>query len=142
MYHVSHSAVKNGVSFPTILLAEDDGELRDCLLQDLRHEGYFVLLAQGGPEAIGVARLHSRPIQLMLTAESVDGRALAATLKQYRPKMQVLFVSRFPAKRTQDSLTADTVLAKVRELLRPPRDHTLETPQNRKLPARAASAGA
>jgi CheY-like chemotaxis protein len=110
-----------GMNFPTILLAVDDDQLRAFLLTELKYRGYLVLQAQDGPEAVEIVRLHSRPIQLMLTAESVDARALAATLKKYRPDMRVLFVARYVDKEAPNSLTAGTALAAVLQLLNPPR---------------------
>ena len=110
----------NEHSYPTILVAEDDDVVQSTLVQELRHEGYFVLVAHDGPEAIEIARVHSRPIQILLTVESRDGRTLAATLKQYRPNMRSLFITRWADDEAEDLLRSDSALLKVRELLKPP----------------------
>src|SRR4051812_42639056 len=83
----------NGLSFPTILVAEHDDGVRSPLVRHLQHQGYFVLVAHDPAEALEITRLHSRPIHLLLAEDGLDGRTLASTLKQYRPNMQVLFVT-------------------------------------------------
>ena len=110
----------NGLSFPTILVAENDDGVRSALVRDLQHLGYFVLAAQDSTEAVEIVRLHSRPIHLMLTDEGLDGRALAATLKQYRPHMLVLFITRYANGEGPDALGAEITVSRVQELLDPP----------------------
>ena len=118
-------------SFPTILVAEHDDGVPGWLVRSLQHEGYFVLVAQRGPEAIEIARVHSRPIHLMLTDDSIDSRTLAATVKQYRSDMRVLFIARCAREDDPDLLTSDTALARVRELLDIPRNSATELAQDR-----------
>lgn len=78
---------------PTILMTEHSSRLRTTLVQLLEHQGYLVLQAQDEDEALQIARVHSRPIQLMLATESLDDRTLAAKIKMYRPGMDVLFLA-------------------------------------------------
>lgn len=111
----------NSLSFPTILVAELDGESRDWLVSRLRQQGYFVLEARDDGEALELVKIHSRPIHLMLTGGGPNARNLAAVLKPYRPKMCVLFVSRSPNERTPDLLPPGMVLDKVQEIIKAPR---------------------
>jgi DNA-binding response OmpR family regulator len=98
--------------FPTILLAEDDNELRKALAHSLRQYGYLVLEAHDGPSALCIARIHSRPIHLLLMDVDIDSHT-SASLRQYRPEMSVLYITRHPHEALQDALDKETVLAKV-----------------------------
>jgi len=106
-------------NLPTILVADQDGATRDQLVQDLRHQGYFVLVAEDETEALEIVRVHSRAIHLLITAESLNGRTLATTLKQYRPKMRALFVTRYSEGIRPDLVRLEAVVASVRECLKP-----------------------
>jgi CheY-like chemotaxis protein len=110
----------NGRAFPTILVAEDHDLVMDSLVRDLQQEGYMVLVAHDGFEAIQIARFHSRPIHLMLTDDSEVGRFLAAELKQYRPKTHVVFITRDTRGNDPDFVKSDAAVAKVRRLVKPP----------------------
>ena len=103
--------------FPTILLAEDDNELRNALAHSLRQNGYLVLEAHDGPSALGIARIHSRPIHLLLIDVDMDDHT-SAFLKQHRPEMSVLYITRHPHEALHDALDQETVLAKVREFFK------------------------
>jgi CheY-like chemotaxis protein len=110
----------NGLSFPTILVAEHDDKVRNPLVRHLQHQGYFVLVAHDATEALEITRVHSRPIHLFLTGEGLDGRTLASTLKLYRPSMHVLFVSRCVQLDLTDVGKTDTTLEQVRQCVQPP----------------------
>ena len=110
----------NGLCFPTILVAEHDNDVRSPLVRHLQQQGYFVLIAHDANEALEIARVHSRPIHLLLADESLDGRSLAATLKQYRPNMHVLFITWGGPLDPLDTERTDPTLAKVRECVKPP----------------------
>jgi two-component system cell cycle sensor histidine kinase/response regulator CckA len=80
----------------TILLVEDDDRVRDlarCILQD---QGYTVLEARGGQEALTVSVHHPGPIHLLLAdvmMPGMSGKALAEQLTRARPDLKVLFMS-------------------------------------------------
>jgi DNA-binding response OmpR family regulator len=69
------------------LVAEEDDELRSALSNSLRQDGYLVLEAHDVPSVLGIARVHSRPIHLLLIDVSIDNHTLAALRKPYRPEM-------------------------------------------------------
>jgi PAS domain S-box-containing protein len=80
----------------TVLVVEDEKELRDLAVELLAKQGYQVLSAANGTDAMRVAEAHPGPIHLMLTdvvMPGITGRALAALLKPLRPEMKVLFMS-------------------------------------------------
>jgi len=107
-------------SFPTVLVVESDDALRATLLRDLRDLGYLVLAGRSEPEAVEIARVHSRPIHVLLTDDGESGLALAATLHQYRPQMRVVFLTRYAAACADGGSKSDLAVAKVRDLLEPP----------------------
>ena len=107
--------------FPTVLVAGGSNGVRELLTFNLKAQGYFVLEARDEAEALEVVRTHSRPIQLMLTDGSPDGRALASTVKQYRRQIRVVFVAANATDESGDLFSPAQTLTKVRELLSPPR---------------------
>jgi two-component system cell cycle sensor histidine kinase/response regulator CckA len=80
----------------TILLVEDDEAVRDLTRRTLVGQGYRVLEAANGTEALRLAAEHQGPLDLLLTdivMPGIGGRALAETLGASRPGTAVLFVS-------------------------------------------------
>jgi two-component system, cell cycle sensor histidine kinase and response regulator CckA len=79
----------------TVLLAEDEAAIRESTREFLRLNGYIVLEARNGMEALA-ARDYKGPIQLMITdvvMPQMSGAKLAEDLAAERPQMKVLFVS-------------------------------------------------
>jgi two-component system cell cycle sensor histidine kinase/response regulator CckA len=111
----------------TILLVEDDEQVREANSTILRRSGYHVLVAPNGSEALSVSADHAEPIHLLLSdvvMPGMGGRDLAARIVEQRPDVKVLFVSGY----TQDAfvagagflqkpITPDALLRKVRGLL-------------------------
>ena len=80
----------------TLLLAEDEVAVRQSEKEFLDANGYTVLEARDGEEALRVARNYSGNIHLMITdvvMPSMGGVKLAEQLSRERPEMKVLFVS-------------------------------------------------
>jgi two-component system cell cycle sensor histidine kinase/response regulator CckA len=80
----------------TVLLVEDETSLREMLREVLETNGYSVLGARDGAEALQMAAAHSGPIQLMVTdviMPGMTGPRLADLFAPTRPGMKVLFVS-------------------------------------------------
>jgi len=83
----------------TILLVEDQDGIRDMVLEFLERQGYTVLQAMNGHEAVTLAAAHELPIDLLITdivMPKIGGRELARMLSESRPHMKVLFMSGFP----------------------------------------------
>ncbi|MEW6753088.1 MAG: ATP-binding protein [Candidatus Latescibacterota bacterium] len=80
----------------TVLVVEDQPELRRLVVLTLRTEGYRVLEAADGRQAVLAARRHREPIHLLLTdlvMPGLNGRQLAETLPALQPDIRVLFMS-------------------------------------------------
>ena len=80
----------------TILLVEDDPELRALGIEVLQASGYTVLEAREGNEALLVMERHPGPLHLLVTdvvMPRMGGRALAERLASLRPELRVLFMS-------------------------------------------------
>jgi PAS domain S-box-containing protein len=80
----------------TILLVEDEKNLRTLTRSLLERCGYSVLEAENGAEALEVSRQTSTPIDLLLTdivMPGIGGRALAKKLAYERPKLKVVYMS-------------------------------------------------
>jgi signal transduction histidine kinase/CheY-like chemotaxis protein len=80
----------------TILLAEDDAELRTLTARVLTAQGYHVLQASDGADALRVAAQHSGALDLLTTdmvMPTMGGHDLAHELSARRPGLKVLFMS-------------------------------------------------
>ena len=80
----------------TILLVEDDTQVRDVARRALERAGYSVLVAADAEAAIAFADRHPGHIHLLITdvvLPRVNGRELAARLAIHRPAIKVLYVS-------------------------------------------------
>jgi CheY-like chemotaxis protein len=80
----------------TVLVVEDDDRVRDLMLRILRAQGYSLLEARSGQEALRLAADHAGPIHLLLTdlvMPGMSGQILSRQLCQTRPGLRVLFVS-------------------------------------------------
>ena len=80
----------------TVLIVEDEDALRMIARRVLTRQGYTVLEAKNGREALSVAANHPGPIHLVLTdvvMPEMSGGALSERLLAVRPQAVVLFMS-------------------------------------------------
>jgi two-component system, cell cycle sensor histidine kinase and response regulator CckA len=88
------AAVKGGSE--TVLLVEDEEEIRSMVRRTVEAKGYSVLEARNGREALRVAKQHQGPIHLLLTdvvMPGISGRVLADRLAGLLPGVKVLYMS-------------------------------------------------
>lgn len=117
----------------TVLLVEDEDGVRALIRQLLQKNGYTVLEARHGGEALLACERHGGKIDLLLTdvvLEQMTGRELTERLLPLRPDMRVLYVSGY----TDDAImqhgvltpgtaflqkpfTAESLTAKIRQVL-------------------------
>ncbi|MDO8479809.1 MAG: PAS domain S-box protein [Candidatus Rokubacteria bacterium] len=84
----------------TILVVEDEDEVRALALEVLEQSGYTVLAASGPAEALGIAERHDGPIHLILTdvvMPHMSGPQLAKDIAPLRPGIKVLYMSGYTA---------------------------------------------
>jgi PAS domain S-box-containing protein len=80
----------------TVLVVEDQAEVRRLALRILKSNGYDLLEASSGPDALELSRSHMGPIHLLVTdvvMPGMTGRELANRLLEARPQIKVLYVS-------------------------------------------------
>jgi nitrogen-specific signal transduction histidine kinase/CheY-like chemotaxis protein len=80
----------------TVLLVEDEDAVRALTEQMLKSQGYQVLQAASGAEALKIARSYPGTIHLLMTdviLPQMNGRALAEALWITRPQIKVLYMS-------------------------------------------------
>ncbi len=122
----------------TILVVDDEPDVCELVRDYLVAEGYSVLQAGNGEEALRIAEAHAEPIHLLLTdvvMPGMSGHRLAMELRRRRPDVSILYMSGFALTHAQHEtlgmdaelepgspilpkpFTAEGLTQKVRELL-------------------------
>jgi two-component system cell cycle sensor histidine kinase/response regulator CckA len=115
----------------TILLVDDDQALRRLVQRILTQQGFHILEASDGAEALQVAAAYAEPIDLLLTdviMPKVNGLVLARRLLHERPGIGVLYMSGYVEKSIlltkhpesivlQKPFTPDALIAAVGQML-------------------------
>jgi PAS domain S-box-containing protein len=97
-------------STETILLVEDEIGVRSLTARILTRQGYTVLEAGTGDEAMRVQETHPGPIDLLLTdmvMPGMNGHVLAQTLQRVRPTLKVLWMSGYADSAIREELKED-----------------------------------
>ncbi|MEV6490296.1 PAS domain S-box protein, partial [Actinoplanes sp. NPDC051633] len=93
---VAVDAATDASPHETILMVEDEDDLRVITGRILTRAGYQVLTASGGEEAIHLAQTHPGGIDLLLTdviMPKMTGNEVAARIRSLRPDVPVLYMS-------------------------------------------------
>jgi PAS domain S-box-containing protein len=101
-------AAKRGTE--TILLVEDEAAVRRATAEFLTLQGYHVLEAKDGVDALSVAAKHGAPIDLLVTdvvMPNMSGGELAGELGHIRPDTKFLFVSGYAGRTVLDHKVMD-----------------------------------
>jgi PAS domain S-box-containing protein len=123
----------------TVLVVEDEDALREVTRRMLTRNGYHVLTAASGPDALKTAEHTDCAIDLLLTDVIMPymlGKELATTIRQTRPATRVLYMSGYaqPVLASQGTLdpgvtlvekpfSETRLLQKIRDILDTPPPH-------------------
>jgi len=95
---VAETAIQRGTE--TVLLVEDEPLVREIAKSALSDQGYQVLEAEHGEDALQVANEHDAEIQIVLTdvvMPKMGGRELVENLRRTRSGIRVLYMSGYTA---------------------------------------------
>ncbi|MDQ6765968.1 MAG: ATP-binding protein [Verrucomicrobiota bacterium] len=112
-------AVERSLNFETVLVVEDEEIVRELICDVLSEEGYDVLCACEGAEALRMAEEFDGPIHLLVTdviMPHMNGPELAVKLSAARPGIKILYVSGYSDNDIGDHGVLDTRI----ELLQKP----------------------
>ena len=124
----SHASLRGG---ETILVVEDQDQLRKMVVHVLRDYGYEVIESASPEDALLHSERYSGPIHLMLTdviMPGMTGPELVGRLKPLRPSMEIIYMSGYSQHTTLDLAGAflpkpfspEALAVKVRETLDAP----------------------
>ncbi len=102
-----------------ILLVEDDPAVLDLVRRVLDSNGYAVIAARDGAEAMRASREYRGRIRLLVTdvvMPGMDGRALSEEIRRDRPGIKVLFMSGYSA----DAIGRNGIIEEGVELIEKP----------------------
>jgi two-component system cell cycle sensor histidine kinase/response regulator CckA len=124
---------ESGSSPTTVLVVEDEEEVRALARDVLEMNGYTVLEAMDADDAMRLGESHPGPIDLLITdvvMPRLSGPELAGRLRAHRPALRVLCMSGYPESPDrrveggegwtawlQKPFTPDVLMSKVRECL-------------------------
>src|SRR5436309_5534257 len=119
----------------TILVVDDEAEIRKLVGAMVSQAGYTILTADSGEHALVLYKNNKGPIDLLITdviAPGMSGPMLADKLTELQPDLKVLYISgydnthvvqKYVVEKGHELLTkpftADEMQAKIRQMLRP-----------------------
>ena len=98
----------------TILIIEDEANLRVLIREALEEHGHRVLAAGDGDEALRVSRAHAGPIDLLLSDVVTPGRPVGEVvgeLRRTRPQLRAVFMSGYPDESAREQGLLDDSVA-------------------------------
>ena len=130
---VAHPPLAQPAAKETVLLVEDDESIRTLMATVLQDQGYHVMVAGDGIQALQQLQLHKGPCHLVITdviMPRMKSAALVEGVKAMQPQARVLFMSGYAGDTLEASgiredtpflqkpFLPTTLLEKVRELLK------------------------
>ncbi len=95
-HHSDPPSSKAAISRKTVLIVEDDDAVRDPAAEFLMMEGFKVLQARTGPEALRIVQESRSEVDLLVTdivMPGMNGNEVADHLLQTHPTLSVLYMS-------------------------------------------------
>lgn len=130
------SDIPTDATRPTVLVVDDEDDLREAMRRMLSRRGFTALVADGPAQVAAVCREHRGDIDLLLTDLSMPGATggdVARVASELRPGVRVVYVSGLPkdiavdkglvpddAQLLQKPFTTDMLVAAVRGALAAP----------------------
>lgn len=117
---------------PTVLVVDDEEDLRDIMRRMLERRGFSTLVAGDPEQALGVCRDHPGTLDVLVTdlgLPGVSGGELARTATGLRPGMGVVYISGLP----KDIAVAKGLIAEDALLVKKPFTADLLTEALRKI---------
>ena len=121
----------------TILVVDDEPEVRKLVCAMVSHFGYTPLPASNGQRAVAVYKKRNAPVDLLITdvvMQGIGGPVLADKLSELQPDLKVLYISGYDHSRVVQTyvvekghsllikpFTARELEGKLKELLEPVR---------------------
>ena len=121
----------------TILVVDDEPEVRKLVCAMVSHFGYTPLPASNGQRAVTIYKKRNAPVDLLITdvvMQGIGGPVLADKLSELQPDLKVLYISGYDHSRVVQTyvvekghsllikpFTARELEAKLKELLEPAR---------------------
>jgi CheY-like chemotaxis protein len=103
----------------TILLAEDEQDVREVAREFLESGGYTVIEARDGAEALNLVEKHKGAIDLLITdmvMPGMTGQELAGRLQEKRAGLRIMYMSGYSERAAADAMQGD---ASIRLLTKP-----------------------
>jgi DNA-binding response OmpR family regulator len=84
---------------PTVLVVDDEEDLRDIMRRMLDRRGFTTLVAGDADQAVGTCRDHDGPIDVLVTDLNLPGASgadLCRAAGALRPDLRVIYISGLP----------------------------------------------
>jgi PAS domain S-box-containing protein len=107
----THAAAEAPRGTETILLAEDEQDVREVAREFLESGGYTVIEARDGADALGRVEKHEGTIDLLVTdmvMPGMTGQELSTRLRRIRADLRVLYMSGYSERAAMDSAQGDS----------------------------------
>jgi DNA-binding response OmpR family regulator len=104
---------------PTVLVVDDEEDLRDIIRRMLERRGFATLIAGDSQQAIEVCREYPGEIDILVTdlgLPGVSGGELSQAATELRPTMRVVYISGLP----KDIAVADGLIGEDALLVKKP----------------------
>jgi len=97
-----------------VLLVEDEDAVRSFAAEALKRQGYEVLQASSGAEAIEMVREADRPVDIVISdviMPEMDGPSMYRLLQEINPDLKIIFMSGYPDDAFKNTLDPDAPFA-------------------------------
>ena len=104
------AAAKDLTGTGRVLLVEDEADVRQFAVRALKRQGYQVLEAADGVEALAIMEANQGTVDIVVSdvvMPEMDGPALFKELRRRNPSIKVIFVSGYPNEAFRESLGSD-----------------------------------